>query len=526
MTHLFMNKFYITTPIYYVNAKPHIGHAYSTIVADVLARFWREKGYQVHFLTGTDEHGQKIQKAADEKGISPKEFTDQISPKFRDLWAALNVKNDDFIRTTEPRHMTTVQKVLQTLKDSGHIYEGSYGGWYCVPCETFYTESEVQGDPSLTLASAPSASARGGTTPQGGRKCPQCRRAVEHIEEKNYFFKLTQYQDWLTKYIHDNPDFIFPETRRNEVLGFLNNNKLQDLCISRPKERLSWGIPLPFDPNHVAYVWFDALVNYISAIGYGVDETKFKSLWPADVHIMAKDIIRHHAVYWPIMLKALNLPQPKHIVAHGWWKMDDAKMSKSLGNVVDPVEMIRKYGVDAFRYFLMRDVNFGSDGNFSIDNFETRFNNDLANDMGNLVFRTLSMSEKYIDGVIPKIDKIKFPAEIDSPLLKDFVEDKLAYSTEDDFRAFNFTGHLEHIWSIVGAANKFVEQVKPWELKKAGKTEELRHFLAVMFKVIRYTAVQISPYMPDTSTKILAQIQGDKVSKGEPLFPRLEAKAA
>ncbi len=498
-----MNKFYITTPIYYVNAKPHIGHAYSTIVADVLARFWREKGYEVHFLTGTDEHGQKIQKAADEKGISPKQFTDEISPKFRDLWAALNVKNDDFIRTTEPRHMTTVQKVLQTLKDTGHIYEGSYGGWYCVPCETFFTEAELK-----------------------DKRCPQCQRAVEYIEEKNYFFKLTQYQDWLIKYINDNPGFIFPETRRNEVLGFLNNNKLQDLCISRPKDRLSWGIPLPFDPQHVTYVWFDALVNYISAIGYGVDDAKFKSLWPADVHMMAKDIIRHHAVYWPIMLKALNLPMPKHIVAHGWWKMDDAKMSKSLGNVVDPMDMIAKYGVDGFRYFLMRDVNFGSDGNFSIENFETRFNNDLANDMGNLVFRTLSMSEKYIDGVIPQIEKITFPAEIDSSLLKNFVEDTLTYDAEADIVKFNFTGHLEHIWSIVGAANKFVEQVKPWELKKAGKTEEVHHFLAVMFKVIRYTAVQISPYMPDTSRKILAQIQGAKVSKGEPLFPRLEVKAA
>ena len=490
-------KFYITTPIYYVNANPHIGHAYTTIAADCLARYYRDQGHEVYFLTGTDEHGQKIQKAAAELNLSPKEFTDRISPKFKELWKTLNVANDDFIRTTDERHIAGVQKLWETLKANDEIYEGEYGGWYCVPDETFWMEAQLING-----------------------KCPDCQRPVDFIKEKNYFFKLSKYQGWLLQYLKENPTFVFPQTRYNEVVGFLENNTLTDLCVSRPKSRLNWGIPVPFDSEHVTYVWFDALVNYISAIGFVDDKEKFATFWPADVHMMAKDIIRQHAIYWPIMLKAAGLPMPKQIVAHGWWKMGEVKMSKSLGNVVDPVEMVAKYGVDAFRYFLMRDVPFGGDGNFSTDSFEKRFNGDLANDLGNLVHRTSNMVLKYVDGRIPHGRTLKLQEGIDSSVLDKFVN--AGGHNQDLIARLLFHEHLAETWDLIAAANKFVEQVKPWQLKKDGKQEEVIDFLSLMIAVLNHTAIAIAPFMPSTSEKIKEQFSGDIIKIGEPLFPRLE----
>lgn len=489
-------NYYITTPIYYVNGVPHIGHSYTTIAADCLARHKRSKGYDVFFLTGTDEHGQKILKAAHEKNLSPIEFADQIIPEFTGLWQKLGISYDDFIRTTQERHIETVQYVLQKLFDKGDLYPGNYEGLYCVPCEVFWTQKQAENN-----------------------LCPDCKRPVEKITEKNYFFKLSIYQDWLVDYIEKNTGFIQPESRRNEVLCFLKESRLNDLCISRPKERMSWGIPLPFSSGHVTYVWFDALINYISALGYPDHKEKFEKFWPHAIHLIGKDILRQHAVFWPIMLHALEIAPARVVFAHGWWQVGQEKMSKSLGNVVNPLDVIDEFGIDAYRYFLLREVPFGLDGVFSREALIKRFNGDLANDLGNLVYRTMTMAEKYFEGRIPGFDEAfadKIAKEIILPRLK-----KLEGAVDEALGRFDFIRALEAVWELIGAANKYIEDAKPWNLKKEGKIKELENFISLLIRLIQVVSAQLAPFMPAAAEKINAQIKSDRVVKGEPLFPRI-----
>ena len=514
------SKFYLTTPLYYVNSKPHIGHSYTNIAADALARFERMAGKEVLFLTGTDEHGQKVEKAAREAGMSPQEFTDKISLTFRDLRKTLNITYDDYLRTTEARHVKAVQEVWRQLEKSGQIYRDAYAGWYCTPDETFWTEGQILRENNTVL-------------------CPDCRRPVEKIEEENYFLKLSPHQSWLVETIQKNELIrILPETRRNEVLGFLENNELQDLCISRPKSRLSWGIPVPISDQHVTYVWFDALINYISACGYGQDPQSFKKWWPADVHLIGKDILRHHTVYWTILLKALGLPLPKMIFAHGWWVQSGEKMSKSRGNVTDPTEMASRYGVDAYRYFLLRETAFGQDGIFSEEALILRYNTDLANNLGNLLSRTLTMGEKYFEGSVPPGVSLKSKSHLREGV------DALAPALTRLMEKLAFSEALAEIWTLVDQANRYIEEKAPWKLAKENKKDELAAVLVELHEVLKAVSQAIWPFMPATGEMIWTQLglsgrpgdlpfkekmwgvfdKGGKIAKGASLFPRIEVK--
>ena len=510
-----MGKFYITTPIYYVNDDPHIGHAYTTIMADVLARYHRTAGDEVLFLTGTDEHGQKVEQAAKARGISPQAHCDEMVLRFQAQWKSLNISHDDFIRTTEARHRRVVREILQRLWDAGEIYADDYEGWYCVPDERFWTEKDlVEG------------------------KCPECGRGVIRISEKNYFFRMGRYQEWLIQHIQTHPRFIRPGTRQNEVLGFLKN-PLNDLCISRPKARLAWGVPLPFDEAYVCYVWFDALINYITAPGYLQDDGEFNRWWPASCHLIGKDIVTTHCVYWPTMLKAIGLPIPETVMPHGWWLVDEAKMSKSLRNVVRPLDLADKYGVDAFRYFLVREMVLGLDSSFSEAAFVQRYNAELANDLGNLLNRTVVMADRYVGGEVPQVEADHV---VPGPLRKQALKtlDRVGNALED----LNPTDILDAIWGLVREANRFVEVQAPWNLaKRPDKREALEATIYGLLETMRHLAVLLFPVMPEKAREIWEQVgaagaledqrlqglkswgglrAGLKVQAAEPVFPRVD----
>ena len=518
-------KFYITTPIYYVNDVPHIGHAYTTIAADTLARYHRLLGDAVFFLTGTDEHGQKIEKAAQDRGLTPKAHADLMSKNFRALWNKLEIANDAFIRTTDKEHIIVVQELLHKLYAKGEIEKRTYEGWYCTPDERFWTEKEIV---------------------EG--KCPDCGRPVERILEDNYFFLMSKYQGRLIKHIEDNPNYIRPESRRNEVLGFLNSQALSDLCISRPKARLSWGIELPFDRDFVTYVWFDALVNYFSATRYlsppapgsSDPSEREKFWWPADHHLVGKDILTTHSVYWSTMLMALDLPLPGNIFAHGWWTREGKKISKSLGNVIDPNKVVESYGSDAFRYFVLREVPFGLDGDFSTETFVTRFNTELANDLGNLLSRVLTMIGKYFEGKIP-------PPGPEQPFDRELRE-IAALSPgriDDDLSVLAFARYLQNVWALVMRANRYVEENAPWALAKRRDMDRLGSVLYNLAESLRSIGLYIYPVMPSTSQKIWDSLgiekkigscllheesswgkltTGASIQPGAQLFPRIDLK--
>ncbi|HAS83522.1 MAG TPA: methionine--tRNA ligase [Verrucomicrobia bacterium] len=487
------SKFYVTTPIYYVNDKPHIGHAYTTILADVLARYHRLLGMPVHFLTGTDEHGQKVQQAAEKRGVAPRVHVDETVVRFLDLWKKLEITNDDFIRTTEPRHVGTVQRILQDLYDRDEIYRADYDGWYCVTCERFFTEKDLTDG-----------------------KCPEsgCGRTVDRIRETNYFFRMSKYQQWLIDYIQANPDFIQPDFRRNETLGFLRN-PLNDLCISRPKSRLSWGIELPFDHDFVTYVWFDALVNYISAVGYGDDPDRFARWWPASLQLIGKDILTTHTVYWPTMLKAMGLPMPKTVFAHGWWLVGRDKMSKTAGNVVNPMEMVERYGVDPFRYFLMAEMSLGQDASFTEQAFVRRYNSDLANDLGNLLSRVMRIIGSSFAGSIPACGAL-------GPDEQQLREVTLAAANE----MVASVGRLrpdQGLSALAGAvreANRYVEKRQPWSLAKQGDAsrETLGTVLYCAAESLRIVSGMLYPTMPGRMLELRAAL-GCEV--GEPVISAL-----
>lgn len=498
--------FFITTPIYYVNDKPHIGHAYTTILADVIARFHRSNNEKVFFLTGLDEHGQKVQQAAEKRGMQPQAHCDDLAPRFLQLWEKLGIRYDDFIRTTEKRHTKIVQKVLQDVYDKGDIYTDEYEGWYSVSEERFITETEKDSGQF---------------------------RDVKMIKEKNYFFRMGKYQDQLIKYINDNPGFIQPEHRKNEILGFLRQ-PLNDLCISRPKARMSWGIDLPFDQDYVTYVWFDALLNYVSVPGYGSDENKFKQWWPADVHLIGKDILTTHSVYWPTMLFSMGVPLPKTIFAHGWWLTGDTKMSKSLGNVINPMDFIERYGVDAVRYFLMREMVLGSDASFTEEAFIKRYNSDLANDFGNLLNRVSGLINKNHDGCVPEFTESADNTENAAYQGVSALAQTTLTEVNGLVNKLKINEAIEKIINLVGYVNKFVETMAPWKLAKTDLSSAGR-VLYVAAEALRLSAVLLKPVMPSKTQTVLDILgagdsglswgelkPGTKLKTHDALFPRLE----
>ncbi|OGV36195.1 MAG: hypothetical protein A2020_12385 [Lentisphaerae bacterium GWF2_45_14] len=467
-------KFYVTTPIYYVNDKPHIGHAYTTILADVLSRYHRMNGDATFFLTGTDEHGQKVQKAAVEHGMTEQEQCDTTVVRFQELWEKLGISNDDFIRTTEARHKNVVRKILQDLYDRDLIYKAEYKGCYCVPCERFFTDKDLNEE----------------------KTCPECGRPTNEIVESNYFFKMGQYQQWLIDYIKEHPKFILPDYRANETLGFLKK-PLADLCISRPKSRLAWGIELPFDKDYVCYVWFDALVNYISGAGYGSNDAEFKKWWPASFHLIGKDILTTHTVYWPTMLKAIGVEMPESIFAHGWWLTGQNKMSKSLGNVVNPMEMAERYGVDAFRFFLLAEMSLGQDASFSEDAFIEKYNSNLANDLGNLLSRIVKMTVKQFGGIIPSpTEENDDDKELKSAAIKAVEVMKSAVP------GMKLNSGIEEVMNAVRAGNRYIEKTAPWTLAKSGDTERLGTVMYTAAEALRFVSVLLYPIMPSKMTEL------------------------
>ena len=510
-------RFYITTPIYYPSANLHIGHAYCTVMADTMTRYKRMQGYETYFLTGSDEHGQKIERVAKAEGVTPIEYTDKIVATFQALWERLLISNDDFIRTTQPRHMEVVQKIFTTIYEKGDIYKSEYEGHYCTPCETFFTERQLQ---------------------EGN--CPDCGRPTELIKEESYFFKMSKYQDQLLQYIEDNPDFIQPVARRNEMINFIKQG-LEDLCISRTT--FDWGIPVPINEKHVIYVWFDALTNYISALGYGTDnDDLYQKFWPANIHLVGKDIARFHAIIWPCILMAADLPLPKQIFGHGWVLLNSGKMSKSKGNVVDPNVLLDKYGVDAIRYFLLREISTGADGYYSEEALVNRINIDLANDYGNLVSRSVAMIDKYFDGIVPA--PASEPASEFDADLKALAEtvgvDAAAYLEKMDF-----PNALASIWTLISRANKYIDETAPWVLAKdESKKAALGTVLYNLMECIRMSTILLAPFMPLVPGKVAEQTgqqlegrtwaegctwgnveTGVKVCKKDSIFPRIDPKS-
>ena len=508
--------FYLTTPIYYPSGNMHIGHTYTTVAADTMIRFKKQTGYDTYFLTGTDEHGQKIERKAAEAGVTPQQFVDKIVAETKELWKLMNIEYDDFIRTTEDRHIKIVQKIFKQFYDQGDIYKSEYEGLYCTPCESFWTPTQVKNG-----------------------CCPDCGRPVEPMKEESYFFRMSKYQDWMIQYIEEHPDFIQPPSRANEMLNNFLRPGLQDLCVSRTS--FKWGVPVDFDPKHVVYVWIDALSNYITALGYGTDHDElYRKYWPADVHLVGKEIVRFHTIYWPIMLHALGLPLPRQVFAHGWLLFGNDKMSKSKGNVVYPQPIVERYGADALRYYLMREMPFGADGNYTNEAFLTRMNSDLANDLGNLISRTVAMIEKYFDGAVQAPQVLE---PIDETLKAHALA--LPGLVEEQMNALQFSLALQEIWKVIGECNKYIDATQPWVLgRDPEKQGRLGNVLYLLAECIRFVAVLIGPVMPHTPARIFEQLgvsdeslksweslsafgklpAGIKVCKGDALFPRLDVK--